>query len=331
MIVRCWCGWRRRPLPAGPAVATWDVPGARAVACGNGAEYARPGKLVSNGAFTLDDWVIGSHVVLRRNPHYWNDAATRLEQVHFVHIADAGTELRQYRAGQLDYTYVVPAPQFQWIKQNLPDELHVAPQLSVYYYGFNLSRPPFKDNPKLRRALSMAIDRDRLTTAVTGVGEAPAYGWVPRGVWNYTPQQFDYASRPYADRLAEARRLYAEAGYSADNRCRSSCATTRATSTTGWPSRWRPCGRRPWASRRPSMPRNSGRCCKACRPARTRRCSGRAGSAISTMPTPSRSCSSRVRPEPDRLFQPALRRPAGRGRAGGRPGQRRARSRRPSA
>jgi oligopeptide transport system substrate-binding protein len=183
----------------------------------NGAEYARPGKLVSNGAFTLADWVIGSHVVLRRNPSYWNDAATRLEEVRYVHIADAGTELRQYRANQIDYTYVVPAPQFEWIKQNLPGELQVAPQLSVYFYGFNLTRPPFKDNPKLRRALSMAIDRDRLTSAVTGVGEAPAYGWVPRGVWNYTPQQYDYASMPYAQRLEEARRLYAEAGYSAAN------------------------------------------------------------------------------------------------------------------
>jgi oligopeptide transport system substrate-binding protein len=182
----------------------------------HGAEYARPGKLVSNGAFVLADWVIGSHVVLRRNPHYWNNAATKLEEVHFVHVADVGTELRQYRAGQLDFTYGVPAPQFQWIKQNLPDELHIAPQLSVYYYGFNLTRPPFKDNPTLRRALSMAIDRDKLTTAVTGVGEAPAYGWVPRGVWNYTPQQFDYAGKPYAERLAEARRLYAQAGYSVD-------------------------------------------------------------------------------------------------------------------
>ncbi|MDH4105560.1 MAG: peptide ABC transporter substrate-binding protein [Gammaproteobacteria bacterium] len=181
----------------------------------NGAEYARPGRLVSNGAFTLADWVIGSHVVLRRNPNYWNDAATQLQEVRYVHIADAGTELRQYRAGQIDYTYVVPAPQFKWIKENLPGELHVAPQLTVYYYGFNLSRPPFKDNPKLRRALSMAIDREKLTTAVTGVGEAPAYGWVPRGVWNYTPQQYDYANIPYADRLVEARRLYAEAGYSA--------------------------------------------------------------------------------------------------------------------
>ncbi|HEX6571716.1 MAG TPA: peptide ABC transporter substrate-binding protein [Steroidobacteraceae bacterium] len=181
----------------------------------NGAEHARPGKLLSNGAFVLDDWVIGSHVVARRNPRYWNDAATRLERVHYVHIGDAGTELRQYRAGQLDFTYVVPQQQFAWIRENLASELHLAPQLSVYFYGFNLTRPPFKDRPGLRRALSLAIDRDRLVTAVTGVGEAPAYGWVPRGVWNYTPQQFDYAGRPYEERVAEARRLYAEAGYTA--------------------------------------------------------------------------------------------------------------------
>jgi oligopeptide transport system substrate-binding protein len=180
----------------------------------HGVEYARPGKLLSNGAFVLEDWVIGSHVLARRNTKYWDDAATKLERVRFVHIGDAGTELRQYRAGQLDFTYVVPQQQFQWIRQNLGAELHVAPQLSVYYYGFNLTRPPFRDQPGLRRALSLAIDRDRLVTAVTGVGEAPAYGWVPRGVWNYAPQQFDYAGRPHAERVAEARRLYAAAGYS---------------------------------------------------------------------------------------------------------------------
>jgi oligopeptide transport system substrate-binding protein len=180
----------------------------------NGAAYARPGKLLSNGPFVLQDWVMGSHVVARRNRQYWNDRATQLEQVHYVHIGDAGTELRQYRAGQLDITYVVPQQQFQWLRQNLGSELHVAPQLSVYYYGFNLTRPPFKDNPGLRRALSLVIDRDKLVTAVTGVGEAPAYGWVPRGIWNYTPQQFDYADKPYAERVAEARKLYAAAGYS---------------------------------------------------------------------------------------------------------------------
>jgi oligopeptide transport system substrate-binding protein len=182
----------------------------------HGVEYARPGRLVSNGAFVLSDWRVGSRVVAERNTHYWNDAETGVARVHFVHHDDAGTEFRQYRAGELDVTYVVPPQQFAWIQKNLPGELHVSPQLTVYYYGFNLRRPPFKDNPGLRRALSLVIDRERLTEAVTGLGEAPAYGWVPRGTADYTPQQFDYASRTYAERVSEARELYRQAGYSAE-------------------------------------------------------------------------------------------------------------------
>jgi oligopeptide transport system substrate-binding protein len=181
----------------------------------HGAGHARPGKLVSNGAFVLKDWVVGSHVVAERNTHYWNDAATHVARVHYLHHSEAGTEFRQYRAGELDVTYIVPPPQFAWIRQNMPGELRISPQLSVYYYGFNLTRPPFKDQPGLRRALSLVIDRERLTKAVTGLGETPAYGWVPRGVANYTPQQFDYADVPYSARVAEARELYAKAGYSA--------------------------------------------------------------------------------------------------------------------
>jgi oligopeptide transport system substrate-binding protein len=191
---------------------TFPVHGPSLAAHGN--EYARPGRLVSNGAFVLSDWVVGSHVVAERNPSYWNDAATGVSRVHYVHQADVGTEFRQYRAGELDVTYVVPAAQFGWIRENLPRELHLSPQLSVYYYGFNLTRPPFKDDPALRRALSLVIDRERLTSAVTGLGEAPAYGWVPPGVANYTPQQFDYATKPYEERVAEARELYRRAGYS---------------------------------------------------------------------------------------------------------------------
>jgi len=183
----------------------------------HGAEFARPGRMVSNGAFVLEDWIVGSHLVARRNKHYWNDAGTRLERVHYLHHADGSSEFRQYRAGEMDVTAVVPSQQFGWIKENLPGELHIAPQLSVNYYGFNLTRPPFKGNPGLRRALSLVIDREKLTSAVTGVGEAPAYGWVPRGVADYTPQQFDYASKPYAERVQEARELYRAAGYSPEH------------------------------------------------------------------------------------------------------------------
>jgi len=193
---------------------TFPVHGPSLAAHGTG--YARPGQLVSNGAFVLRDWVLGSHIVAERNRHFWNDAATGVERVHYVHHADAGTEFRQYRAGEIDVTHVVPPQQFGWIQANLPGELHVSPQLSVYYYGFNLARPPFAGNPGLRRALSLVIDRERLTSAVTGRGEAPAYGWVPPGTADYTPQQFDYAARSYEERVAEARELYRQAGYSVE-------------------------------------------------------------------------------------------------------------------
>ena len=178
--------------------------------------FAQPGRLVGNGAFVLEEWVVGSHIGVKRNRNYWDDAHTQLQRVRFVHTNDPSTEFRLYRAGQLDVTYVVPPQQFAWIQQHLPAELRISPQLSTYYYGFNLSRPPFKDQPGLRRALSLVIDRERLTTAVTGLGEAPAYGWVPPGVSNYTPQQFDYASLPYQERVREARELYQAAGYSAE-------------------------------------------------------------------------------------------------------------------
>lgn len=178
-------------------------------------EIAKPGVMVSNGAFVLKEWVPGLHILVVRNPYYWNNAANHLDGVKFMQIADENAELTRYRAGDLHVTNVVPRGQFDWIKQNLASELHVSPQLNTYYYGFNLRRAPFKDNLPLRRALSMVIDREKLAQAVLKVGEVPAYGWIPPGVHDYTPQTFDYANTPIADRIAEARKLYAAAGYSA--------------------------------------------------------------------------------------------------------------------
>jgi oligopeptide transport system substrate-binding protein len=178
-------------------------------------EFSKPGVMVSNGAFVLREWVQGLHVLAARNTHYWNNAATHLDGVKYLSIPDENAELTRYRAGGIHVTEVVPRGQFDWIKQNLAAELHVGPQLNTYYYGFNLRRPPFQNNLPLRRALSLAIDRERLAQAVLKVGELPAYGWIPPGVYNYTSQSFDYAGRPMADRIAEARKLYAQAGYSA--------------------------------------------------------------------------------------------------------------------
>lgn len=177
-----------------------------------GERFARPGALVGNGAYVLADWVVQSHVRLRRNPQYWNDAATRIDEVWYYPIENYDAELKRYRAGELDITEAVPFSQLDWIRANLGAELVIAPYLGSYYYGLNLTRPPFEGNPALRTALAMAIDRDIITGRVAGAGEIPAYGWVPP-VQGYTGQRPAWADWTQAERNAEAQRLFRAAGY----------------------------------------------------------------------------------------------------------------------
>jgi oligopeptide transport system substrate-binding protein len=176
--------------------------------------YARPGNLPSDGAFVLAQWVHGSYISLTRNRYYWNDAATRLDGVKYLITTDENAELTLYRADQLDVTDVIPRSQFGWIQSHLADQLHIAPELGVYFYGFDLQRAPFADDVRVRRALAMVIDREKLAQLVLRSGELPAYGWVPPGVAGYTPQSPDYRALSMAQRIAQARKLYAEAGYS---------------------------------------------------------------------------------------------------------------------
>ena len=183
----------------------------------HGDQFSRPGKLVGNGAYQLKEWKVQSHVTLVRNPMYWDNGNTIIEEVHYLPIEEASTELKRYRAGEVDITGSIPANQLDWIKKHLPGELHIAPTLGTYYYGFNLTRPPFKDNLKLRQALSMAVDREILTEKISRAGEIPAYGWVPPGVSNYTSQVLDYAEMTKAERIKKAKQLYQEAGYNQGN------------------------------------------------------------------------------------------------------------------
>lgn len=181
-----------------------------------GDRYTRPGNLVSNGAYQLAEAVVQSHVRLERNLHYWNNASTTIDEVYHHATEDVPAELKRYRADELDVTNTVPKGQLPWIRQNLPDELVIAPYLGSYYFGFNLTKPPFKDNLPLRRALALAIDRDIITKQITNAGEIPAYGWVPP-VQNYESQQMPEAEWSQQERETEARRLYLEAGYSPEN------------------------------------------------------------------------------------------------------------------
>ncbi len=180
----------------------------------HGDSFARPGKLLSNGAFILDAWVPGSVLALKRNEYYWNNAATTLDGVNYHVVVQDGSELNRYRAGELHVTSTVPPDNFAALKEQFGSELRVAPYLGIYFYGFNLLKPPFKGNRELRQALSMAIDRDQLAARVTGRGEAPAYSWVPPGIDGYEPTVLSFAALGTAERESLARRLYKEAGYS---------------------------------------------------------------------------------------------------------------------
>ena len=182
----------------------------------HGDQWTRPGNLVGNGAFMLDEWVVQSHVKVVRNPHYWDNANTKLEEVWFYATEDQTAELQRFRALELDITEIIPAAQIDFIRENLPDELVIAPYLASYYYGFNMTRPPFKDNPKLRRALALAVNRDIITKQVLRLGQISAYGFVPP-IKGYVQQQMPEASWTQDERDAEAKRLYAEAGYGPDN------------------------------------------------------------------------------------------------------------------
>jgi len=183
----------------------------------HGEAFVRPGNLLSNGAYVLEEWVPGSKILIRRNDKYWNSAATSIERVGYHALVQPNAELNRYRAGDLHITSSVPAESFQTVKQQYPDELRVSPTLGVYYYGYNLTKPPFKDSPELRQALSMAIDREMLTEKILGRGEQPAYSWVPPGVANYEPAVMSFATLSQEERNTLARSLLAEAGYGPDN------------------------------------------------------------------------------------------------------------------
>ena len=182
----------------------------------HGSNWSRVETHVGNGAYGLKEWVVQSHIHLKRNPHYWDDAKTTIEEVRYHAIENQDAELKRYRADELDITATIPQKQLKLIRKNLSEEFRVTPYLGTYYFGFNTTRPPFAGQPGLRRAMSLAVNREIIAEVVSGAGEPVAYGWVPP-VRGYTQQAPEEAEWTQEQREAEARRLYAEAGYSSEN------------------------------------------------------------------------------------------------------------------
>jgi oligopeptide transport system substrate-binding protein len=170
------------------------------------------GEWVSNGPYVLSKWQPGTALELTRNPAYWDKANVHIPTVEYQVTSDDGAQYARYRAGQIDLTDSVPANMLPALRAEHSSELVIAPFLATAYYGLNLSNETLGSNLALRKALAMAIDRRQLVETL-GFGQVGAYGFVPPGTWNYDPQSWGWTVFGDAERIAEAKRLYAQAGF----------------------------------------------------------------------------------------------------------------------
>jgi len=163
--------------------------------------------LPSSGAYELVAWRLNDKVRLKKNPRYWDAANTQLNVIDVLPVGLPNTALSLYETGAADVIWdkdLLPTEQFDAIK-NRPDS-HTFTYLGTYFFRFNVTRKPF-DDVRVRRALALAVDRDRLTRRVTKAGELPADHLTPDGTANYHPPH----GLGYDPELA--RKLLAEAGY----------------------------------------------------------------------------------------------------------------------
>jgi len=171
-----------------------------------GTAWTRPGNLVGNGPYRLDEWLPNARIVVARNEKYWNAAAVTLRKIVFFPTESPDVEERDFRAGQLHVTYSLPVAKIASYRRDAPDRLRVDPFLQTYFLRFNVNRRPFGD-PRIRRALSLAIDRDAIARRVLSSGYPSAHSFTP-------PDCGGYSARARVDLDAGlARRLLAEAGY----------------------------------------------------------------------------------------------------------------------
>ncbi|UMX78958.1 ABC transporter substrate-binding protein [Klebsiella pneumoniae] len=159
---------------------------------------------------------VNERIVMERNPHYWDNAKTVINTVTWLPTSSEVTYVNRYRSGELDMTYnQLPIELFQKLKKEIPNELHVDPYLCTYYYEINNQKAPFTD-VRVRTALKLGLDRDIIANKVKGQGDLPAYGYTPPytdGAKLSEPEWFTWSQEK---RNEEAKKLLAEAGYSAD-------------------------------------------------------------------------------------------------------------------
>ncbi|HEY3808329.1 MAG TPA: peptide ABC transporter substrate-binding protein [Steroidobacteraceae bacterium] len=190
-----------------------------------GDDWVRPEHLVCNGAFTLAEDVIGNRLTLQANAHYWDAAHVALRRVTYYSMPDRAQAVLRYLAGEVQFTDSFAASQRPWLKRTLGEQVVNSPWLGIYMLAFNVREPPFRDNLPLRQALVMAVDRRALTRYLKYDMYEPADTLMPP-LPGYRPQHPQWAGLSLDARNALAKKLYAQAGYSATHPLRVDISTS---------------------------------------------------------------------------------------------------------
>lgn len=169
--------------------------------------------LVSNGAFVLMKREPNTPIELVRNPKFFEADTVRLEKVIHVPNSDGELGVKQYRAGAKNLITIVPPRQAEWAEKNAPKDYIAYPTNGVVYISLNVQKPPMSDL-RVRRALSLAIDRALIAERILRGGEKPAYSVIPQSLRPSDAVEAAY-KLPMAQRQKMARELLAEAGYGA--------------------------------------------------------------------------------------------------------------------
>jgi oligopeptide transport system substrate-binding protein len=170
---------------------------------------ARP--LVTSGAYRLTAWALGDHLRLERNPA-WHGGAAPIAWVEWRPVSDSLTALRLFQAGGADVTSDIPSSRLAELKRSLPRAVRIAPYRGAYYFAFNTRKPPFND-ARIRRALSLAVEREWMAQRLFATGVTPAWGILPPGTSGLAAIRPESVGWPRAARMAAAAKLLAAAGY----------------------------------------------------------------------------------------------------------------------
>jgi len=173
-------------------------------------QWVFPGRIVSNGPYVLTEWVYKSRMRLTKNPHYWNRDAVRVGTIDIFPIEELNTCLVGYERGELDFITAIPTLAAEELlrrhKAGKRPDFAVAPNLGTYYYRFNCTRKPL-DDPRVRKALALALDKQEIVTKAGRIGQPVTGVLVPPGVPGYT------GAEGLGHDPELARRLLTEAGF----------------------------------------------------------------------------------------------------------------------